>query len=878
MLYNIIVMPIEIIVNWVFNFIRAHFASFGVIGAVCGVSLVINFLALPLYNVADSLQEKERKASKALEPRVKRIKKAFKGNEQFMMLQTYYRQNNYSPFYVLRSSLSILIEIPFFIAAYHYLNNCEALKGASFWIFKDLGAPDGLLHIGNFSIHVLPIIMTAINFVSGAIYTKDAPFCEKIQLYLVALLFLVLLYTSPSGLVIYWILNNLFSLFKNIIMKMKHPGKVLHLFISLILLLTSTYVIIRKLNSEEPINSKRLIFFLLSLAIALFPLYKSFFKRIKIMKLESNTKNGFSILLLSGIGLTLLCGLFLPASAIATSPIEFSFMGNTDSPISYIKYALCVFSGFFIVWPVLIYKLFGKKVQKYESLLFLVALIISLLNIFIFKDDYGNLSRVFELELRTNLGKQNHIISIAVYFVIIAIIFIVYKTKAVKYVPLLLLTLSVALLGTGFVKIHSINSVYKTLSKTNMDNINYIEKEYNLSKTHKNVVILFLDRAINSYAPLIFDEFPEIKKSFDGFVNYPNTLSFSTHTAEGAPPMLGGYEYTPEKINNRSEELLKDKNNEAILVMPKLFSDAGFEVTVTDPPSPNYRWKGDLSFMKEYPQINCSEIEGKYYTIYKTEKALTTDSLDIQCRKGCVDFSILQCLPSFMRESFYSDTRGLTSYTGTVFLEQLSNLYYLPQMTDFSSNKNTYTFIENLAAHDITVTLEDDYETVAKVQNNNMSLQHYHGNIAAFKQIAKWLEFLKDNNVYDNTRIIIVSDHGRDVEIPFHNENIAWFSALLMVKDFNAHGEIKTDNQFMTNADTIFIAKEGFDISDSNPFTGKKFVQEKSNGINVYECLEWNIEKLRENTQFELDKSQAWHVSENIYEEKNWIPLNEWKE
>lgn len=94
-------MPIEIIVNWVFNFIRVHFDSFGVIGAVCGVSLVINFLALPIYNVADSLQEKERKASKALEPRVKRIKKAFKGNEQFMMLQTNYRQNNYSRFMFL---------------------------------------------------------------------------------------------------------------------------------------------------------------------------------------------------------------------------------------------------------------------------------------------------------------------------------------------------------------------------------------------------------------------------------------------------------------------------------------------------------------------------------------------------------------------------------------------------------------------------------------------------------------------------------------------------------------------------------------------------------------------------------------------------------
>ena len=137
MFYNLIISPIEMIVIWVFNFFIFKFTHFGVIGAICGVSLVINFLALPLYNIADSLQEKERKISKALEYRVSRIKKAFKGDERFMMLQTYYRQNNYSPLYVLRSSLSILIEIPFFIAAYHFLSNCEALNASSFWIFKD---------------------------------------------------------------------------------------------------------------------------------------------------------------------------------------------------------------------------------------------------------------------------------------------------------------------------------------------------------------------------------------------------------------------------------------------------------------------------------------------------------------------------------------------------------------------------------------------------------------------------------------------------------------------------------------------------------------------------------------------------------------------
>ena len=68
--------------------------------------------------------------------------------------------------------------------------------------------------------------MTLINFISGAIYTKDATFKEKIQLSVMALIFLILLYNSPSGLVIYWILNNLFSLVKNIVMKTKNPGKI----------------------------------------------------------------------------------------------------------------------------------------------------------------------------------------------------------------------------------------------------------------------------------------------------------------------------------------------------------------------------------------------------------------------------------------------------------------------------------------------------------------------------------------------------------------------------------------------------------------------------------------------------------------------------
>ena len=128
-----------------------------------------------------------------------------------MMLNTYYRQNRYKPYYTLRGSLPLVLEIPFFIAAYHFLSHLQELHGRGFGPIADLGAPDTLLTVAGVTIHLLPILMTAINFVSSAVYTRGLPRKDKLQLYGMALVFLVLLYDSPSGLVFYWTLNNLFS-------------------------------------------------------------------------------------------------------------------------------------------------------------------------------------------------------------------------------------------------------------------------------------------------------------------------------------------------------------------------------------------------------------------------------------------------------------------------------------------------------------------------------------------------------------------------------------------------------------------------------------------------------------------------------------------
>lgn len=140
--YNVIILPIESILEFAFCYTLEKFDVLGVGGAIVAVSLIMNFLALPLYNMADALQLKERNIQNAMAERVKRIKLAFKGDERFMMMQAYYRLNNYHPLYAVRSSLSILIEIPFFIAGYHFLSHCPALSSKAFFVLKDLGEPD----------------------------------------------------------------------------------------------------------------------------------------------------------------------------------------------------------------------------------------------------------------------------------------------------------------------------------------------------------------------------------------------------------------------------------------------------------------------------------------------------------------------------------------------------------------------------------------------------------------------------------------------------------------------------------------------------------------------------------------------------------------
>ncbi len=901
MIYSIVISPIEFLIDWAFNFIINKLPQVGIIGAIFGVSFLVNFFALPLYNIADSIQERERMQNKKMAPQLKRIKEAFKGDEQFMMIQTYYRECNYHPLFVLRGSLSILIEVPFFIAAYHYLSNCDLLAAGHFLLFRNLSKPDELFSFLGFKVNILPIFMTLINLFSGFIYSKGALLREKIQVVVIPLIFLALLYTSPSGLVIYWILNNIFSLIKNIVLKSKNPGRVAYAFITpllcIICVLLSLHI--------ESLSKKSFVLFVAVISLA-FPIVFNFAKSLikknsYHIEFQSSTKQA-ALLLLSGLSLAVFSGILLPSRMIATSPQEFSYIGAISSPFHYILTSFSVFLGFFVFWPLCIFKMFSTKVRFFLPYIVFTLFLISLLNVFIFSHDYGTVSLSFTISDVTSLRLIPFWKRIIPYIAAAIVIFIVFTVKnkidVLSSAAFILLFSEIIFSSVKLMYIKKeFNKIPLPLAKETSptDRANEFKPVIHLSKTDKNVVVLFLDRAEGSFVPYISKTLPKLKNQFAGFVYYPNTVSFSTFTIPASPAMLGGYEYTQEASNLRSDELLKDKHNEALKVMPKLFTDGGFYATVIEPIYPNYIYKGEGKVFNSIKNLSVIEIPDLYSSNYRNEVLHNDYSQNIQeviTDKEIKNFSVLQMLFPNLRSIFYKlcrDNRVYTEYNPELFISQFAHLYYLKRLTDFDSKNKTFTFFGNETTHS-PVNLDDSFERPIDYNYfhkdygpiDAVGISHYKVNCASLKAVGAWLDYLRDNDCYDNTRIIIVSDHGAPIDsIDFRNFGTipsrvaANLNCLLLFKDFNAKGEMQTDYNFMTNADTLFLAKQNLNLSDRNPYTKKVFNQDKENGVNVYlpTSQEWNNRQLMNKTKFTLDPEIGWHIKNSIYDKNNWQNL-----
>ena len=388
-LYTLIITPLELLFEVIFTIADRIIGNEGL--SIIFLSLAVNFLVLPLYKRADELQAEERDIQVKMAPWIKKIKKTFTGDERFFMLQEYYRINHYKPVYALKSSISVMLQIPFFIAAYNLLSGMQSLQGMRFGFISDLGKEDAMFMMGSFPVNVLPILMTLINVISGMIYTKGHPVKEKVQVYGLAAVFLVLLYRSPSGLVFYWLLNNVFSLVKNIFYKLKDPKKAL----SIVLAVAGAAVIVSSVIRSDLDARQKVLLVTGGISLAL-PLVLSFSKKKENNKPAVKADN---IAFFSGtVLMALITGLLIPSSVISASTLEFVDSVQISNPILYVVNSMLLSFGSWVLWGGVFYFFMSGKIKRLFSKAIWIICGISVVDYMFFGTKLGTMSSTLQYD------------------------------------------------------------------------------------------------------------------------------------------------------------------------------------------------------------------------------------------------------------------------------------------------------------------------------------------------------------------------------------------------------------------------------------------------------------------------------------------------
>ena len=141
---------------------------------------------------------------KAINPKIMEMRERLKGNPQQMQMEMMriYREEKVNP---MGGCFPIMIQIPVFIALYWVLLSSVEIRHAPWigWV-HDLSAPDPYF--------ILPLLMTASTLLQTALNPAPPDPMQAKMMWFMPLIFSVMFFFFPAGLVLYWLTNNILSI------------------------------------------------------------------------------------------------------------------------------------------------------------------------------------------------------------------------------------------------------------------------------------------------------------------------------------------------------------------------------------------------------------------------------------------------------------------------------------------------------------------------------------------------------------------------------------------------------------------------------------------------------------------------------------------
>ena len=193
--FYFITKPVFLLIDYLFKLL----GNFGL--AILAVTVIIKIAFFPLANKSYASMAK----MKAVQPQMLALRERYKDDKQKQQteLMELYKREKINP---LAGCLPILIQIPFFLAFYWVLLESVEMRQAPFlgWI-TDLSSRDPFF--------ILPVLMGAAMFAQFKLQPMPStdPMQAKIMMFL-PVMFTFMFLNFPSGLVLYWLVNNILSI------------------------------------------------------------------------------------------------------------------------------------------------------------------------------------------------------------------------------------------------------------------------------------------------------------------------------------------------------------------------------------------------------------------------------------------------------------------------------------------------------------------------------------------------------------------------------------------------------------------------------------------------------------------------------------------
>lgn len=193
-----ILWPIAIVIFLLLNKIYAIINNWGI--SIIIITLFIKILFFQLSSISYISLGKMKK----IQPKLDLIKEKYGENKRELsqaMLELY-KKENVNP---LSGCLPIIIQIPVFISLYYVLLESIELRHSPFllWI-DDLSSKD--------KYYILPIIMSVTMFIQQKLNPPIQDATQRTVMMFMPFLFLIIFLQFPSGLILYWIINNILSI------------------------------------------------------------------------------------------------------------------------------------------------------------------------------------------------------------------------------------------------------------------------------------------------------------------------------------------------------------------------------------------------------------------------------------------------------------------------------------------------------------------------------------------------------------------------------------------------------------------------------------------------------------------------------------------